>query len=71
MNSLNIARQGRSAIRQIRILAREGVLTPRELDRLLVKAEEGFDQMMGESEPAPAIPPSVRRGLTLVHDRGA
>lgn len=65
MNSLDIARQGRSAARQIRSQLRAGVLTPRELDRLLIKVEDGFEQMMGEPAPPP-IPADLRGALTLL-----
>jgi len=70
MTSLDKARKGRSAIRQIQSQCRAGVLTPRELDRLLKVAEEGFDQMMGD-EPAPSVPANATRGFApVVHDGG-
>jgi len=62
MNTLDIARNGRNAARQIRAQMREGVLTQPELDRLLTAVEAGFDQMMGPHPldsstllPAPAV----------------
>jgi len=58
MNTLDIARNGRSAARQIRAQMKAGVLTDRELERLLDKVEQGFDQMMGRAtrpEPPPMV----------------
>jgi hypothetical protein len=73
MTSLDIARQGRAAARQIRQQAAAGVLTDRELNRLLDKIDAGFNQMMGPPEggAAPAdlprgprpLPPGVQRGF--------
>lgn len=51
--SLDKARQGASAARQIRAQMRAGVLTQPELDRLMKQVEAGFEQMMG---PAPVLP---------------
>ncbi|HEY3696508.1 hypothetical protein [Phenylobacterium sp.] len=53
MTSLDQARQGRSAARQIRNQAQAGVLTARELYRLLDKVDAGFEQMLGMA-PFPA-----------------
>lgn len=67
MTALDKARQGRSAARQIRQQMAAGVLTDRELDRLMRKVEEGFSQMMGEE------PPPLARGrgfAPVVHDGG-
>jgi hypothetical protein len=58
MTSLDKARKGRSAIRQIKSLKRAHLLTPQLLDQLLETAEEGFSQMMGE-QPATPAPPSL------------
>ena len=46
MNTLDIARNGKSAARQIRSQARAGVLTGSELYRLLDAVDAGFEQMM-------------------------
>ncbi len=67
MTSLDKARQGRSAARQIRAQARAGVLTPAELTRLLDKVDAGFEQMMGQTEPPP---PAARGFAPVVHDGG-
>jgi hypothetical protein len=57
VNCLDQARNGRSAARQIRAQARAGVLTEKELFRLLDRVDEGFEQMMGP-DPAPKnLPP--------------
>lgn len=61
MNSLDIARQGKSAARQLRAQARAGVLTDREFDRLMAKVEAGFEQMIPTpSSIAPAVEASFR-----------
>jgi hypothetical protein len=57
MNTLDIARNGRSAARQIRAQFKAGVLTPHELERLLNAVDAGFAQMMG---PLPSDAPPVR-----------
>jgi len=62
MNTLDIARQGKSAARQIRAQMQAGVLTQPELDRLLAKVEAGFEQMM----PEPPAPPPRRDPFTVV-----
>lgn len=64
MNTLDLARQGKSAARQIRAQMEAGVLTQPELDRLLAKVEAGFEQMM-PTPPAPRRDPFtvVRGGL--------
>jgi hypothetical protein len=67
MNTLDIARNGRSAARQIRAQMRAGVLTNAELERLLAKVEEGFEQMMGP-HPLDAPAPAVR--VLHVYDGG-
>jgi hypothetical protein len=71
MTSLDKARQGRSAARQIRSQARAGVLTGPELFRLLDKVDAGFEQMMGAQEK---LAPKARdRGdgfAVTVHDGG-
>lgn len=54
MNTLDIARQGKSAARQIESQMEAGVLTDAELRRLMKKVREGFEQMMPAS-PAPPI----------------
>lgn len=67
MTSLDKARQGKSAARQIRSMMRAGCLTDRELDRLLTKVEDGFEQMV------PAAPPPAPKGrgfAPIVHDGG-
>ena len=51
MTSLDIARQGYSAARQIRAQMNANVLTPGELDRLMRKVEAGFAQMMPTRPP--------------------
>ena len=57
MTSLDAARQGRAAVRQLRALMRTGTINQRDLDRLLGKIEAGFEQMMGE-DPIPSnLPP--------------
>jgi len=59
MNTLDIARNGRSAARQIRAQMDAGVLTQAELTRLLAAVEAGFDQMIGGVPARPAPPPMV------------
>lgn len=59
MNTFHPGFEARSAVRQIRSLARAGVLTGTELDRLLAKAEAGIEHMLDEPEP-PAVPQAVR-----------
>lgn len=51
MTSLDTARQGKSAARQIRSQMNAGVLTQGELDRLLRKVEAGFEEMMPSPPP--------------------
>lgn len=51
MTSLDTARQGKSAARQIRSQMNAGVLTQPELDRLLRKVEAGFEEMMPSRSP--------------------
>lgn len=51
MTSLNIARQGKSAARQIRAQMNVRVLTQGELDRLLRKIEAGFEALLPELPP--------------------
>ena len=69
MTSLDIARQGRIAARQIRSQMEAGVLMVGELDRLLKKVEAGFEQMVPEAD-APAGPPAARGFAPIVHDGG-
>lgn len=52
MNTLDKARQGKSAARQIRAQMTTGVLTQAELDRLLRKVEAGYEELL----PAPMPP---------------
>lgn len=52
MNTLDKARQGKSAARQIRAQMNSHTLTPSELDRLLRKVEAGYEELL----PAP-LPP--------------
>jgi hypothetical protein len=69
MTSLDLARQGKSAARQLRAMMNAKVIiTDRELDRLLSKIEEGFEQMM-PTRPTTPTPDRGSRGLT-VHDGG-
>lgn len=74
MTSLDIARQGHSAARQMIAQRNAGVLTTREFDRLMEKVLAGFEQMMPAPvtpPPPPVIPPGVVRASTLVvHDGG-
>lgn len=75
MTSLDIARQGYSAARQIEIQRRADVLMPAELERLMKHVLAGFEQMMpgGEAPPSapPPIPPAIVRGGALkVHEGG-
>ena len=49
MNTLDKARQGKSAARQIRVLMNSGSLIQADLDRLLKKVEEGYEELL----PAP------------------
>jgi serine phosphatase RsbU (regulator of sigma subunit) len=63
MTSLDKARQGKSAVRQIRAQMEAGVLQRAELDRLLTVAEEGFEQMV--PTPAPMVAPE-RTAFTVV-----
>lgn len=63
MTSLEKARQGKSAIRQIRAQLEAGVMTTGELNRLLRVAEEGFEQMVPEPPPPP---PRARGPFTVV-----
>lgn len=51
MNTLETARQGKSAARQIRAQMNAGVLTQPELDRLMRKVEAGFEQMLPSPPP--------------------
>lgn len=71
MTSLDIARQGKAAARQLRAQARAGVLSKSEFSRLLDKIEAGFEQMMPSEEPTQPLPAGVRRGFApIVHDGG-
>jgi hypothetical protein len=51
MTSLDIARQGKSAARQIRAQMNAKVLTAGELDRLLRKVEAGYEQLLPSPLP--------------------
>lgn len=51
MNTLDTARQGKSAARQIRSQMNAGVLTQAELDRLLRKVEAGYEELLPRSLP--------------------
>ncbi|MDZ4376178.1 MAG: hypothetical protein U1C74_32755 [Phenylobacterium sp.] len=73
MTSLDQARQGRSAARQIRVQAKAGVLTGPELFRLLEKVDAGFAQMMGDdaaqaggAQAPPESPPRRGPDLTIL-----
>ncbi|MFD3263357.1 hypothetical protein [Phenylobacterium ferrooxidans] len=55
MDSLDTARQGKSAARQIRAQINSNTLTPGELDRLLRKVEAGYEVLL----PAPLPPMEV------------
>jgi len=59
MNSLDIARQGKSAARQIESQMDAGVLTDGELRRLMKKVREGYEQMV-PSAPPPVVNASFR-----------
>lgn len=65
MTSLDIARQGYSAARQIEIQRRAEVLSPAELERLMKHVLAGFEQMMPTGEAPPPVPPGVVRGARL------
>lgn len=68
MTSLDKAREGRNAARQLRSMMDAGcTITAPELRRLLGKIDAGFDQMMGPATP----PPAPGRGFApVVHDGG-
>lgn len=66
MNSLDIARQGKSAARQIRAQMTAGVLTQPELDRLMRKVEAGYEQMMPAPLPVLDVTPMSRPGAFSV-----
>lgn len=67
MNTFHPGFEARSAVRQIRSLARAGVLTGAELDRLLAKAEAGIEHMLEDPAPEP-LPAAVQpaSGLRMV-----
>jgi len=75
MDRLTMIRDGRSAARQLRSLARIGAVTPRELDRLLNKIDAGFAAALddgGDPGAAQADIPLVladlaARGLSMTH----
>jgi hypothetical protein len=62
MCSLEKARQGKSALRQIRAQMTAGVLSPAEFDRLMKVAEEGFEQMV----PGPVAAPIQRNAFAVI-----
>lgn len=64
MNTFHPGFEARSAVRQIRSLARAGVLTGAELDRLLAKAEAGIEHMLEEPSPEP-LPAGVQSASAL------
>lgn len=67
MNTLDKARLGKNAARQLRSLMNARcVITERDLDRLLTEIEEGFAQMMPEAP----TPPKGRGFAPIVHDGG-
>jgi len=70
LTSLDQARQGKSAARQIRIAAQAGVLTGPELFRLLDKVDAGFAQMLPEAAPPPIATSAARGFAPIVHDGG-
>ncbi|MBI1408155.1 MAG: hypothetical protein GC145_18740 [Caulobacter sp.] len=51
MDRLSTIREGRSAARQLRSLARIGAVTPADLDRLLNKIDAGFEAALDEGGP--------------------
>jgi hypothetical protein len=61
---LDPTRNARSCARQIRLQARAGVLTPRELDRLLSKIEDDLELL----QDAYTIdgPPPIEGRLTVI-----
>jgi hypothetical protein len=67
VNTLDIARQGKSAARQIRAQMSAGVLTDAELDRLLKKVEAGFEQMIPAGQ---GTPPEARAAFTVIPGGG-
>lgn len=71
MTSLDIARQGYSAARQIEIQRKAGVLMVGELERLMKHVLAGFEQMMATEAAAPPPPARNVRGFApIVHDGG-
>ncbi len=54
MNTLSTLRNGKNALRQLRVLIRENLLTEREADRLLSVAEEAFAAVIPDLTPAGA-----------------
>jgi hypothetical protein len=54
MNTLSTLRNGKNALRQLRVLIRENLLTEREADRLLSVAEEAFAEVIPDLSPAGA-----------------
>lgn len=51
MDRLSTIREGRSAARQLRSLARIGAVSPGDLDRLLNKIDAGFEAALDEGGP--------------------
>lgn len=71
MNTLDKARQGKSAARQIRAQMSSGTLTQPELDRLLRKVEAGYEELLPAPMPAMEIEALARRSaFTVVRDHG-
>ncbi|MFN3523917.1 MAG: hypothetical protein ACK4YQ_16850 [Phenylobacterium sp.] len=64
---LDPTRNARSCARQIRSKARAGVLTPRELDRLLSKIEDDLETIEAVLTPTP---PPILEGRFEVLDGG-
>lgn len=69
MISLDVARQGYSAARQLDAQRRAKCISEAELDRLLKKVLAGYEQLMGVESAAPP-PPSGRGFAPVVHEGG-
>lgn len=66
MNTLDKARQGKSAARQIRAQMTTGVLTQAELDRLLRKVEAGYEELLPAALPLQEVEAIARRNAFSV-----
>ncbi|MFN3582582.1 hypothetical protein [Phenylobacterium sp.] len=55
-NVLNKAREGRSALRQLDSLRKANCLYPEDWQRLMRKAREGFDAILGPDPGQPGTP---------------